>query len=140
MIKTNFFSLQASHELSFCLVTPGMSSRGPQRFTPPKQRAHMALVAHVAALAMNGRPPLEGPLEMEIAAEYIKPKSWSRRKAAATKWKTSPPDVDNLAKIIKDTLSGIVYADDAQIALLLAKKRYADTATMIVTIVNLEGE
>ena len=71
-------------------------------------------LAHEAALAMNGRPPLEGPLKMEIAAEYVKPKSWSRRKAAATKWKTLASRCSQLAKIIKDTLSGIVYADDAQ--------------------------
>jgi hypothetical protein len=50
-------------------------SRGPQRFTPPKQRAAMAAIAHEAALVMNGRPPLEGPLKMQLVAEYIKPES-----------------------------------------------------------------
>jgi Holliday junction resolvase RusA-like endonuclease len=115
-------------------------SHGAQRFTPPKQRAAMALIAHEAVIAMEGRAPLEGPLEMEVVAEYLRPKSWSRERAATTKWKTSKPDLDNIVKLTKDALQKIVFVDDSQVALIIAKKCCADAAHTIITVTGLEGE
>jgi Holliday junction resolvase RusA-like endonuclease len=38
-----------------------------------------------------------------------------------------PPDVDKLLRGVQDSLSGVIYEDDAQIIRCLAWKVYADT-------------
>ena len=44
-----------------------------------------------------------------------------------TKYHTSKPDVDNLAKLVLDVLSKIrYYKDDSQVVLLYVTKAYAD--------------
>ena len=66
---------------------------------------------------------LEGPLALYVAFTMPRPKSMI--------WKTRPmprerhvgtPDLDNLVKPILDATQGIVYADDCQIAELMASK------------------
>lgn len=53
-------------------------------------------------------------------------------------------DLDNLVKLVKDSLSGAAYTDDAQIAELQATKRYAEgteTAETRITVLPLyEGD
>lgn len=109
-------------------------SHGKRRFTPTKQANHMAVIRQYADAAMSGRPPMEGPLRMTVACQYARPASWSKKKQAATVWKTSTPDVDNLAKIVADSLNGCVWIDDAQVAELTVQKFYGDRALLHVTV------
>lgn len=37
------------------------------------------------------------------------------------------PDVDNMVKAVKDSLTGIVWHDDCQVVKVIAEKHYADT-------------
>lgn len=48
------------------------------------------------------------------------------------------PDVDNVAKIILDSISGIVYKDDKQIVKLTVSKKYSDIPKVEVKIYNVE--
>ena len=48
---------------------------GKRRFTPPKQRDYMLEVRRVAYEAMAGRPPLQGPVRVGVAAVYEYPKT-----------------------------------------------------------------
>jgi Holliday junction resolvase RusA-like endonuclease len=73
---------------------------GKVRFTPKRQRDFMALVKFAAHQAMNGQPPLAGPVELHITALYRVPSSWPKKRAAEAHWRTSKPDADNIAKLV----------------------------------------
>ena len=107
---------------------------GKFSFTPAPQRSFMGAVKMFAMQAMAGAGPFDGPLFMDIRAIYLHPASWSVKKKAGTLYKTSKPDVDNLAKLVKDALSTVAYADDAQICFLSASKRYGRVARLDISI------
>lgn len=118
-----------------CIVVPGEAvpfaragAQGKRRFTPAPQARQMGVVKLFAQRAMEGRPPLTGPIGLEIFAYYPPPESWPAKKKAATIWKTSKPDADNLAKLIKDAIGKIVFVDDAQVAKLMVQKQYGAIA------------
>ena len=48
------------------------------------------------------------------------------------------PDVDNLAKIVLDSLNKIAYDDDVQVCRLLVEKRYGETPQVLVRLSELE--
>lgn len=116
-------------------------AKGAIRFTPAKQRSFMAAVKTIAAAAMRGAPPLDGPLEMSVKAAYPWPKSATPKKRAqpGALWKTSRPDADNCAKIVADSLNGIAFQDDAQIASLHVWKVMDDRPGLHVRIAPLGG-
>jgi Holliday junction resolvase RusA-like endonuclease len=113
-------------------------ANGSRRFTPKKQATFMGQFRHFAALAMAGRPLLEGPLEMTATFVYEVPASWSKIKREATKYKSSRPDIDNCAKLCADSLNSVVWHDDAQVASLLVQKLYGPYPEIIVTVRELE--
>lgn len=103
----------------------GRSANG-HSFTPAKQARYMAALKLICQAAMKGTPPLDGSIEVVICAAYARPQSWSKKRKASTTWRTSKPDADNLAKIVGDSLNRVAWVDDAQIAMLVVKKYYAD--------------
>jgi len=113
-------------------------ANGKRRFTPGKQRNAMTAIGHYAAVAMAGRPPLAGPIRMELQATYLIPPSWSKKRAAAARWKISTPDIGNITKLAEDSLNKIVFADDAQIAWSEQRKQYGPTASLLITITPLD--
>lgn len=115
-------------------------SNGARRFTPAPQARFMDAIRLVARSRMRGSAPLEGPLQMQIRAVYVAPASWSAKRKAGTIWKTSTPDADNLAKIVKDALNKIVYGDDAQVADLRVQKVYGPAPGLIVSVQAIGGE
>lgn len=62
--------------------------------------------------------PLAGPLEVNVAFNFEKPKS-AKRPFPSVK-----PDIDNLLKAIFDAANGVLWEDDAQIVATYAVKRY----------------
>lgn len=111
--------------------------KGSFSFTPKKQSNFMGAVKGYAHDAMRGAGPLDGPLSMTVRAVYLIPPSWSKRKRATAYWKSSKPDADNIAKILKDAMSKVVFADDAQVAELTVTKVYGPTAFVQVTVERL---
>jgi Holliday junction resolvase RusA-like endonuclease len=105
--------------------------QGKRHFTPAPQAQFMGVVKMFAQRALEGQPPATGPLRMTIRADYLPPASWPQKKREKALWKTSKPDADNLAKIVKDALNKVVYLDDAQIAELTVQKRYCLTAAAL---------
>jgi Holliday junction resolvase RusA-like endonuclease len=104
------------------------------RFTPKKQRDAMGVVKLFCQRAMQGAVPIQGPVELSIAAYYLRPKA---RKDG--QWKSSRPDADNISKLIKDALNTVAWRDDAQVCSLHVWKRYDDTARVSVRIVEMEA-
>lgn len=104
-------------------------------FTPKSMRAAKRAVAMCGQLAMRGRPLLEGPVRLDIAAVYPHPKRGPQRY-----WRSAVPDVDNLAKLIADALEGVVYANDRTVCRGLTDKIYGPRACTLVRVTPLAGE
>ena len=121
---------------------PRMTRRG-FAYTPAATRKYEAHARMAAQLAMDGRPPIEAPVRIEVLAELPIPASWSERKKAeaitGTVRPTSRPDVDNYVKAILDAINTIVVADDAQVVEVYAKKKFSVAPKMIATIFPLDA-
>jgi Holliday junction resolvase RusA-like endonuclease len=119
---------------------PRMSRRGIA-YTPAATRKYEAHGRLAAQLAMDGRPPITGPVAVVMSVELPIPASWSgKRRAAAIVGDirpTSRPDIDNYAKCAADAINGIVIHDDSQIVELDARKVYSVAPKLIVTVSTL---
>lgn len=113
---------------------------GKQHFTAKPQRDFMMVVGLQATQAMAGQQPLECAVELQVRAVYPIPKSWRAKRAAEARWRTSKPDVDNIAKLVADSLNKIVYLDDAQVAQLTVQKVYGPLPGVTVSVQPLEGD
>jgi len=73
---------------------------------------------------------LEGSLKATITAYFKVPKSYSRKRVQAIRagleHPQKKPDIDNVVKIILDSLNKIAYADDCQVTELVVKKRFTE--------------
>ena len=88
--------------------------------------------------------PKEAMLDMRIKAYYRIPKSASKKKRAAMLAgeirPTKKPDMDNVVKIIADSLNNLAYYDDTQIVDCQCRKFYSENPRVEVTIINLSKE
>lgn len=73
---------------------------------------------------------LEGQLCARIIAYFGIPKSTNKKNRTAMLRGdiccTKRPDVDNIAKIVLDSLNGLAYDDDSQVVELNIRKMYAE--------------
>ena len=75
---------------------------------------------------MNIDELLDGPLGLDIMAYFPCPKSrWRKTNPRPEEHHAKRPDADNIAKAIKDGLTGVFYHDDSQISELIIRKRIA---------------
>ena len=96
--------------ISFTIDTQPLPKQRPRvvngrAYTAKETREYENHVAWLARIAMGERPPLAGPLVLEVQF---------RRTGKRT------ADLDNLIKAVTDAMNGIVYADDQQVRTLLA--------------------
>jgi Holliday junction resolvase RusA-like endonuclease len=121
---------------------PRMTRRGIT-YTPAATRKYEAHGRLAAQMAMDGRPPIEAPVRIELLIELPIPASWSKRKAADAITghirPTSRPDVDNYLKAILDAINSIVIADDAQVVEVFAKKKFGIAPKMLMTVYPLDA-
>lgn len=79
---------------------------------------------------------LEGALSITIMAFFEIPKStpkYKRQQMIEGKIRyTKKPDWDNIGKIICDSLNGVAYRDDAQIAMASVFRHYTDGAPYVL--------
>jgi Holliday junction resolvase RusA-like endonuclease len=116
--------------------------KGTPRFTPAKQRNYMGAIQTfvTAAMAKAGAKPHSGSVLLMVRAVYQYPKSWSAKKRAKIKWKTSKPDADNIVKIVKDALNKIAWTDDAVVAAMMVQKHWGETERLVISFVALEDD
>lgn len=90
----------------------------------------------------HGECIAEGPVAVTIDAYYGIPKSAGKRRREKMLngeiLPTKKPDADNVAKSICDSVNGIAYRDDAQVANLIVNKYYSDTPRVEVEIRKME--
>lgn len=91
-------------------------------------------VSKAASDAMGDRAPITGPVALELVFTMRRPASHhvandrSRPlRATAPVWCDKRPDVGKLARACEDSLSAVVYLDDAQVVDLHPTKPYGDT-------------
>ena len=106
-------------------------------YTPANTRAFERTVGWLAKIAMRARPPLQGPLIMDVQFDLPIPASWSAaQKNDARLGLILPdvaPDLDNLIKSLLDGCRRIAFRDDAQIVAIVARKRFGAQPQTVVT-------
>lgn len=96
-----------------------------RNYTPSQHpvQGFKAAVAYAVKQAYQG-PLWDGPVSLELQFWFPRPKSkqWKTR-AMLSYWHTTKPDIDNLAKSVKDALTNVLWHDDAQVCALEVHKR-----------------
>lgn len=88
-------------------------------------------VAATAWTQVNGVIPFAAhvPVEMTLNFYFTRPKSAKKRRAMTTR-----PDGSKLLRAVEDALTGIIYADDAQIVEWHIRKHYGGPDRVTVEI------
>lgn len=123
---------------------PRFSYRGQNTYTPAKTQNYERLVALQYKSHCRYKFDEKVPLLVGIRAYFSIPKSVSKKVAADMRNNkirpTKRPDVDNIIKIILDSLNDVAYHDDAQVVECVVLKFYSDNPKVDVTIQNIEKE
>lgn len=105
-------------------------------YTDEKTRLYERMVKIKFLKKYPEHKPLEGYIEANITAIFEVPKSYSKKKTKELLESHNnydhKPDLDNIAKIILDSLNGIAFKDDAQVTILHMNKEYGEKAKVIV--------
>lgn len=111
----------------------------------PNSKDWMGSIAQRAQDAMNGRPPIAGPVSLRL--EFIMPRPASHHrggkrenelKPTAPHYHTIAPDRSKLCRAVEDALSQVVYVDDRQIVGGWIEKHYGDRPGVHVEIMEVE--
>jgi Holliday junction resolvase RusA-like endonuclease len=109
---------------------------GIRMYDPETSRDWKRTVLDRVATAWGDRgAPIEGPVLIELHFDLPRPKSLPKRVLHHTK----KPDVDNLAKAVKDAIKGIVYRDDSQVVSLRVAKSYSVVTGVQIYVASMEG-
>lgn len=116
----------------FAKQRPRFSRAQMRAFTPKETVAFERVVQQIAALKFD--QPMEGPVKITVLATFGVPKSWSKKKTEEhiNRPHTQRPDLDNVVKAIKDALNRIAYADDGQVAQVVASKVWGPEGQTVV--------
>ena len=114
---------------------PRYSSKTHRMYTPTKTSTFEEKVKWAFKSKYNVETELSTkPFKAKIIAVFEPAKSLSKKKKEELLYReyTKKPDADNIAKIILDSLNGLAYKDDNQVAKLLVLKQYGDENRIIV--------
>ncbi|MCD8239384.1 MAG: RusA family crossover junction endodeoxyribonuclease [Clostridiales bacterium] len=108
-------------------------------YTPEKTATYENLVKVMYQQAARGQRFADGvPLCAEIVAYYAIPKGTSGKKRdlmiEGQIRPTKKPDLDNIEKVIYDSLNNIAYKDDSQVVKSYSEKFYGDIPRVDVKI------
>lgn len=95
-------------------------------------------VAANARLAMGGRPPLTGAVELVVTIYRPRPKtnynSKGELKDDAPTYPATRPDTLKQVRAIEDALTGIVWKDDSQVVDHVLYKRFSGSPTVLIAV------
>lgn len=113
-------------------------------YTPEKTVNYESLVNYTFTQQFPNFKPYDGEIKAKITAIFEIPKNYSKKKREmllpiegiehSGAGYTKRPDVDNISKIILDSLNGLAYKDDSQVTCLLVFKKYGEQAKVVVEI------
>lgn len=115
-----------------------------QAHTPDKTIVYENLVKTEYSIQCEGfRFPDDAMLDMRIMAFYGIPKSTSKKKKAfMLEGKIRPtkkPDMDNVMKVVADSLNQVAYKDDTQIVDAQCRKFYSEKPRVEISIRQIGG-
>lgn len=117
---------------------PRFSAKAGRTYTPEKTSRYENLVKLEYERQCGYRFEDDEQLDMRIYAYYGIPKSDSKKKAALKLQgairPVKKPDMDNVMKIVADSLNGVAYRDDTQIVDSMVRKFYSDKPRVQVAI------
>lgn len=95
----------------------------------PKETVKAERTISLIAKQEYKSPPSERPIKLSLKFFFLVPKSWTKKKKRFVLEDlggahTSTPDLDNLAKLCKDALQGVVFKNDSAVACMVCEKRY----------------
>lgn len=109
-------------------------------YNPQETEAGRFAMALYAALP-SGFVQFTGPVELWLAFFCPIPSSASKRDrmamAAEELQHVKKPDLDNLAKFVKDCAKGVLWVDDSQVVNLRARKAYSLAPRTEITVAPL---
>jgi len=94
--------------------------KGVGTYTPDKTRSWENMI-RLQAIQYKPTKLWEGPIIMNLVFLMPRPKSLPKK----VLYHVKKPDIDNLAKSLKDALQNIIYRSDSQIVTLNLEKKYA---------------
>ena len=115
-----------------------------QAHTPDETVVYENLIrTEYSIQAKNFRYPDDAMLDMRILAYYSIPKSASKKKRGmmleGSIRPTKKPDMDNVMKVVADSLNQVAYKDDTQIVDAQCRKFYSDEPRIEVIIRQIGG-
>lgn len=121
------------------------TGKGVRFFTSPEQRARQGAIQWCAKAGGIVLAPEGEPIGVDVVASWLYPRAMSERKvrdelarlAASPAYlglpKITRPDIDNAAcKDVLDSLNGIAWHDDGQVAMMRAAKVWGPVAATFV--------
>jgi len=111
--------------------------KGVKAIDPDESRNYKSFVRLIAA-EYAPETIITDDIKLTIDVYRKIPKSFSKKKHQmaidGVVRPTTKPDIDNLAKGIKDGLSKVLWHDDSQVIELVARKWYSDSPKAVVTV------
>ena len=99
-----------------------------------------------AAMQVAPSPPWSGPIALDVTIRLPQPKSRSRFRGRGKERHEVPlypdrrPDIDKLVRALLDSMTGIIFEDDAQVVRIAAVKEYGSPPGVSVTALRLPTE
>ena len=110
-------------------------------YTFEKTRSYEQMLRLAAVDAMAGRPPLEGPLRLDMLVVAPIPTSWPKKRQAMALagdlLPTGKPDLDNFMKVV-DAANLVIWVDDGQVVDARLRKSYGDRPRMVIRVEPVE--
>jgi Holliday junction resolvase RusA-like endonuclease len=104
-------------------------------YTPQKTVLYENTVKNTFKKQFPNFEPFTGEIKVCINAVFEVPKSYTKKKREQLLQGTGythKPDVDNISKVILDSLNGLAYVDDSQVTCLLVFKEYGYENKVVV--------
>ena len=117
---------------------PRMNTRTGRAYTPSKTKNYEYFLRQWFINSYPNFEQIESRVKVNIIAYFNIPKSTSKKKEAEMlKQNISPtkkPDIDNIVKIVLDSMNKFAFKDDTQVTKLEVEKKYSITPKIYVKI------
>lgn len=123
-------------------VRAGLRGKRVLTYMPKETVEYEGKCHYEAKASMQGRPLIEGPVELKLQLFYPIPVSWSKKKQEAARLgqivPTKKPDSSNCLKAIEDGFTGAIWIDDCQVVDHHITKRFAVEPCVIAIVTPLD--
>ena len=107
-------------------------------YTPTKTKDWETLSKQYFLLKYPRIKPFSNRVSVQIVAHFAIPKQFGKKEKEqilnGTLSPTKKPDIDNIAKIVLDSLNGLAFNDDTQVTKIIVEKVYSDEEKISIII------